>query len=210
MSRVLRNKTTEFQRFTLDDGTSAQHGRDMKRLKTRPAGRAEIQAQAQALSLVKASRAAERMTVRLPRARPPEQLWAEIEAAAGPLAQLDVEGLKRALELALVEATLAGERTVRVPRVVAELMLKDLLAQQRRKPRRPRHRSRKNWWMRRWQETAVHQLRRRTRELRFRYRDKLPRDPALWRAAEEVAPGYDVAPSTLISWLAHPGRLRRK
>jgi hypothetical protein len=142
--------------------------------------------------------------IRKSRTCTPEALWREIEREAGPLDQIDYDGLKRALDLALVEAI--GENVVSVPQIVAERMLADFLAQQRGEPLRPKHRPRKSWWMRRWEETACRQFEHRRREL---MRGGHSRDQANKQAAAEIAPGYSVTPSTIIDWAAHPGRRRK-
>jgi hypothetical protein len=98
--------------------------------------------------------------------RSPRDLWREIESEAGPLHQIDIDGLKRALELAAVEALIRGESVVQVPRQIAERMLADLRAQQRSQSLRPKHRPRKNWWLRRWDQTAVAQFDRRMEQSR--------------------------------------------
>src|SRR5437667_2555216 len=67
--------------------------------------------------------------IRKSRTCTPAALWREIEREAGPLDQIDYDGLKRALDLALVEAI--GENVVSVPQIVAKRMLADFLAQQR-------------------------------------------------------------------------------
>jgi hypothetical protein len=90
--------------------------------------------------------------------RSPETLWREIEREAGPFDQIDVDGMKRALELASVEAAIRGDSDVQVPVKIAERMLADLRAQQRGRSLRPNHRPSKNWWLRRWEQTAVAQL----------------------------------------------------
>jgi hypothetical protein len=139
--------------------------------------------------------------------RNPKALWREIENEAGPLEQIDIDGMKRALELALSEATIRGETVVQVPAQIAKRMLADLRAQQHGRSLRPKHRSRKNWWLRRWEQTAIAQFDCRRRELQAK---AVPRDDAIWQAAREIADGYLVGPATLISWWANPGRLRRK
>jgi len=135
--------------------------------------------------------------------RSPQALWREIENEAGPLDQIDIDGMKRALELALVEATIRGENVVKVPASIAKRMLADLKAQQHGLSLRPKHRPRKNWWLRRWEQTAVAQFDRRRRGLQAEGRS---RDDAIREAAVEIASGYFVSPATLISWWANPGR----
>lgn len=46
--------------------------------------------------------------------RSPKDLWREIESEAGPLHQIDIDGMKRALELAAVEARIRGESVIQV------------------------------------------------------------------------------------------------
>jgi hypothetical protein len=139
--------------------------------------------------------------------RSPKVLWREIENEAGPLDQIDIDGMKRTLELALVEATIRGESVVQVPPQIVKRMLADLSAQQRGRSLRPKHRPRKNWWLRRWEQTAVSQLDRRRRELQA---EATPSNDAICQAAAEIAGHYLVRPATLISWWANPGRLQRK
>ena len=139
--------------------------------------------------------------------RSPETLWREIEREAGPFDQIDIDGMKRALELASVEAAIRGESDVQVPVKIVERMLADLRAQQRGRSLRPNHRPSKNWWLRRWEQTAVAQLDRRRRELMIAGQS---RGDAIQQAAREIAGGYGVSAATLISWWANPGRLRRK
>jgi hypothetical protein len=138
--------------------------------------------------------------------RTPNALWLEIKNEAGPLDQIDIDGMKRALELALVEATIRGESVVQVPVPIARRMLTDLEAQQRGRSLRPKHRPRKNWWLRRWEQTAVAQFDCRRRELA----EVLSRDDAIDQAANEIAPHFRVGPATLITWWGNPGRRQRK
>jgi hypothetical protein len=142
------------------------------------------------------------------RTRSPQALWRAIEQEAGPFDQIDVDGMKRALELALIEATIRGDSVVQVPVKIAERILADLRAQQQRgRSLRPNHRPRKNWWLRRWEQTAVAQFDHRRRELMIAGQS---RDDAIQQAAREIAGDFFVRPETLISWWANPGRLRRK
>jgi hypothetical protein len=139
--------------------------------------------------------------------RSPRDLWREIEDEAGPLHEIDIDGLKRALELALGEATIRGETVVQIPPQIARQMLADLRARQRGQSLRPKHRPKKNWWLRRWEKTAVAQFDRRRRELQT---EGKPREEAIQQAADEVAGNYFVRPATIISWWANPGRRRLK
>ncbi|MGE0060914.1 MAG: hypothetical protein AB7T86_02420 [Xanthobacteraceae bacterium] len=139
--------------------------------------------------------------------RSPTALWTEIEDEAGPLDQIDVEGMKHALALAAGEAFIRGDSVVLVPPAIAQRMLADLKAQLQGRSLKPKHRPRKNWWSRRWEQTAVAQFDSRRLELQA---EGLRRDDAIQQAASEIAPNYYVDPTTVISWWRNPARLRRK
>jgi hypothetical protein len=139
--------------------------------------------------------------------RSPTALWTEIEDEAGPLSQIDVEGMKHALALAAGEAFIRGDSVVLVPPAIAQRMLADLKARLQGRSLKPKHRPRKNWWLRRWEQTAVSQLDQRRRELQAQ---GVSRDNAVQQAADETAPNYYVTPATIISWWKNPERLRRK
>lgn len=160
--------------------------------------------------------------------RTPQELWAEIEREAGPLDQMDVDGLKRALDLAWCEAFLGGDDGVEVPLAVAKRMIANSIAQQRGQAIRPAHRPRKNWWLRRWEQTAVEQVKFEAAQLRAQgavqnFGDALHgtydrSGNRIEGALEIVARGYPkseregadcVSPATLKDWMDHPGRRRR-
>jgi hypothetical protein len=90
----------------------------------------------------------------------------------------------------------------------AKQLLRMLRAHIRAQNPRPRHRPKKNWFLKRAERIAVGELKRRCRELM--YAEGLSRGDAIDQAAEEIAPGYDISPGTLISWYANPARRRRK
>jgi hypothetical protein len=188
---MLQNILECFQRVAHADGTSLQHGCNNVAIKTTTISPIVLTAEVE----------------RTIKTRSPEVLWLEIEREAGPLDRLDADPLRHALELALVEAAIRGESTVSVPRAVAEVMLADLLAQQRGQARRPKNRPKRDWWGRRWVETAVEQFKQTRRELMG---GGLSRESATNEAAEKIAPDYHVSPSTLIDWSEHPGRRRAK
>ena len=163
------------------------------------------------------------------------EAWEQIELEFGPLDQISDAELKHLLEIEMrVAASIHGKQTLRVPfevteRVITtvlakcrrngsaddrlaliktERLLRGLCARNRADKLRPKHRPRKNWFLRRAEKIACHELKQRQRELM--YVARLSSGDALNRAAEEIAPGYYVQPATLISWWANPGRRRRK
>jgi hypothetical protein len=161
----------------------------------------------------------------------PEQVWEQIELEFGQLDKVSDEHLKQRLGTEMNIAEWYGKQTVRVPAVIAERVLTDVIDKYgrnapvavladtkrllrilrnrlRKERRRPNHRPRGSWFKQRTERIACDKLEQRWRELM--YSENLSRDDAIQKAAEEIAPGYYIRPATLLSWRANPKRRRRK
>jgi hypothetical protein len=161
----------------------------------------------------------------------PEQAWEAFEHEFGPLAKVDVERLKQWLLTLLGLDAFHDRPTMRVPVDVAIRVLQEvidkcphhklsaevrdmrisankMLRAVRKSRAGPKHRPRKNAFLKLAEGDACHELEQRRRELM--YYQGMSSDDALHQAAEEIAPGYMVRPATLISWLGNPGRRRRR
>ena len=159
-----------------------------------------------------------------------EDDWWAFEEQRGPADWMDDEDFERALKIIASRCSIRGE-PMRVPREavfrVFEKVLdrcarnrnaspadRSAIARTRRlltrvKPRKPKHRPRKSWWLKRQATMAVGELWRRVFELV--YTEGLSRDDAIKKAAKEIAPGVPIGGgrSATARELSRPGCLTR-
>jgi hypothetical protein len=168
----------------------------------------------------------------------PEEVWRQIEDEFGPIYKIADDDLKQILETELVVAELDGRPALHVPAEVAERVFEALIDTCRRatrsfgdpegralrvmltrakkgvpslkqlRPSQAPNRPKDSGWYIRHKRAARHELRLRKRALMRK--TGLSSSDALERAAEEIAPGYNVKPSTLLTWFGHADLGRRR
>lgn len=135
----------------------------------------------------------------------PESVWTRYEEENGPLAEIDHGSVIELLWYQLQWAAVREERTLRIPRVIALHMLRDLKARQEGRSARPASRPRRSQLMLRYQAFAVSQVRARKLAL---IRAGETRADALEIALREIAAAHRARPETVRTWMKNPARLR--